>query len=56
MTKITESAIEKFAIELLTKQDFEYVCGPDNAPDTETSERGKIKEYNSLKVGAQLNE
>ena len=37
--KITESAIEKFAIELLEKQDFHYIYGPDIAPDTDNPER-----------------
>jgi len=38
-TKITESAIEKFAIELLEKQGYQYIYGPDIAPDGETPER-----------------
>ena len=38
-TKITESAIEKFAIELLEKQGYQYIYGPDIAPDSETPER-----------------
>ncbi|MDD5674122.1 MAG: type I restriction endonuclease subunit R, partial [Chitinivibrionales bacterium] len=37
--KITESAIEKFAIELLEKQGYHYVYGPSVAPDSETPER-----------------
>ncbi len=32
--KITESEIEKFAIELLEKQGYEYVYAPDIAPGT----------------------
>ena len=31
--KITESAIEQFAIELLEKSGYQYVYGPDIAPD-----------------------
>ena len=37
--KITESEIEKFAIELLEKQGYEYVYAPKIAPDSETPER-----------------
>jgi len=39
MSKITESEIEKFAIELLERQGYEYIYGPDIAPDSETPER-----------------
>jgi len=39
MSKITESAIETFAIELLEKQGYQYIYGPDIAPDSETPER-----------------
>ena len=39
MTKITESAIEKFAIELLEKLGYQYIYAPDIAPDSDTSER-----------------
>ncbi|MDD4591646.1 MAG: type I restriction endonuclease subunit R [Parabacteroides sp.] len=39
MTKITESQIESFAIELLQKQGFQYIYAPDIAPDGETPER-----------------
>ena len=35
MTKITESHIEKLAIELLEKQGFAYIYAPDIAPDSE---------------------
>jgi len=34
MNKITESEIEKFAIELLEKQGYQYVYAPDIAPDS----------------------
>ncbi len=37
--KITESDIELFVIELLEKQGFQYVYGPDIAPDSDTPER-----------------
>lgn len=44
MTKITESEIEKFAIELLESQGFEYIYGPDIAPDSETPQRGSFED------------
>jgi type I restriction enzyme R subunit len=34
MNNITESAIEKFAIELLEKSGYQYVYGPAIAPDS----------------------
>ena len=37
--KITESALEKFAIALLEKQGFEYIYAQDVAPDTDSSQR-----------------
>ena len=37
--RITESAIEEFAVELLVKQGFQYVYGPDIAPDSDMPER-----------------
>ena len=33
-TKITESEIEKFAIELLERQGYQYIYAPDIAPDS----------------------
>jgi type I restriction enzyme R subunit len=36
MTKITESEIETFAIEMLEKQSFSYLYAPDIAPDSDT--------------------
>ncbi len=39
MSKITESQIEAFAIELLQKQGYQYIYAPDIAPDGETPER-----------------
>ncbi len=40
MSKLTESAIEEFAIEQLELLGYSYVHGPDIAPDGECSERG----------------
>jgi type I restriction enzyme R subunit len=42
--KITESAIEKFAIELLEKAGYQYIYGPDIAPDSDRPERESFKE------------
>ena len=39
MTKITESEIEKFAIDLLEKQGYQYIYAPSIAPDSDTPER-----------------
>ena len=39
MTKITESEIEKFAIELLEKQGYQYIYAPSIAPDSDTPTR-----------------
>ncbi|MBP6064154.1 MAG: type I restriction endonuclease subunit R [Bacteroidales bacterium] len=39
MTRLTESAIEEFAIELLEMEDYQYISGPDIAPDGERAER-----------------
>ncbi|MDP7221973.1 MAG: type I restriction endonuclease subunit R [Alphaproteobacteria bacterium] len=39
MSKITENEIEEFAIELLEKQGFQYLYGPDIAPDSATPMR-----------------
>ena len=39
MTRITESGIEQFAIELLEKQGYQYVYAPDIAPDGDRLER-----------------
>ncbi|NPV38782.1 MAG: type I restriction endonuclease subunit R [Brevinematales bacterium] len=43
-TKITESDIEKLAIELLENQGFQYVYGPDIAPDGITPERQSFED------------
>ena len=42
--KITESAIETFAIELLEKQGYQYIYGPDIAPDGETPARQSFED------------
>ena len=42
--KITESEIEKFAIELLEKQGYKYVYAPDIAPDSDTPERNRFED------------
>lgn len=39
MTRITESSVEEFAVELLEHQGYQYIYGPDIAPDSMTSER-----------------
>ncbi|MDX9715395.1 MAG: type I restriction endonuclease subunit R [Dissulfurispiraceae bacterium] len=42
--RITESAIENFAIELLEKHEYQYTYGPDIAPDSETPERSSFED------------
>ena len=44
MTRITESAIEEFIIELLEKQGYQYVYAPDIAPDSDTPERNRFED------------
>ena len=44
MTRITESAIEEFAINLLEKQGYQYVYAPDIAPDSDTPERNRFED------------
>ena len=44
MNKITESAIEKFAIELLEKQGYQYIYAPSVAPDSSTPERENFED------------
>ena len=44
MTKITESAIEKFTIDLLEKASYHYIYGPTIAPDGETPERESFED------------
>ena len=43
-SKIAESAIESFAIELLEKQGYQYVYGPAIAPDSDTPERASFED------------
>jgi type I restriction enzyme R subunit len=43
-TKITESEIEKFAIELLERQGYQYIYAPDIAPDSDTPERDRFED------------
>ena len=42
--KITESEIEKFAIELLIHQGWQYIYAPSTAPDSGTPERNSFEE------------
>jgi len=42
--KITESAIETFAIQLLERQGYSYVYGPAIAPDSDAPERASFEE------------
>jgi len=42
--KITESAIEELAIELLEKQGYQYLYAPDIAPDGENPERESFED------------
>lgn len=44
MNKIAESAIEKFAIELLEKSGYQYIYAPSIAPDSETPERDSFED------------
>ena len=44
MSKITESAIEKFTIDLLEKAGYHYIYGPTIAPDGETPERESFED------------
>jgi type I restriction enzyme R subunit len=44
LTKITESAIEKFTIDLLEKAGYHYIYGPTIAPDGETPERESFED------------
>ena len=44
MNKITESAIEEFAIELLEKSSYQHVYAPDIAPDSDTPERARFED------------
>ena len=42
--KITESAVEKFTVELLEKQGYDYYYGPDIAPDGDTPARQSFED------------
>ena len=42
--KITESEIEKYTIELLEKQGYQYIYAPSIAPDSETPERQSFED------------
>jgi len=44
MTRITESEIEEFAIELLEKSGYQYAYAPDIAPDSDTLERNRFED------------
>jgi type I restriction enzyme, R subunit len=44
MTKITESVIEEYAIELLEKQGYEYLYAPSIAPDCNTPGRESFED------------
>ncbi|AGX88486.1 type I restriction endonuclease subunit R [Candidatus Symbiobacter mobilis] len=49
MDKLTESAIETFAIGLFEKLGYQYIYGPDIAPDSETPERERFEDVLLLK-------
>jgi type I restriction enzyme R subunit len=44
INKITESTIEKFAVELLEKQGYHYIYAPDIDPESKTPERGSFED------------
>jgi type I restriction enzyme, R subunit len=44
MEKITEDAIEQFAIELLEKQGYQYIYAPSIAPDSDNPERESFED------------
>jgi len=44
MTKLFESDIEEFAINLLEKQGYQYVYAPNIAPDSDTPERNRFED------------
>ncbi len=49
MERITESAIEKFAIELFESSGYQYIYAPSIAPDSETPERQSSQHFLSEK-------
>src|SRR3989339_228677 len=42
--RITESEIERFTLELLEKSGYQYIYGPDIAPDSQTPERQSFED------------
>lgn len=50
MSRITESAIEEFAIELLEHQGYQYIYAPDIAPDSDTPERDRFEDVLLLEI------
>jgi type I restriction enzyme R subunit len=44
MSKLTESAIEDLAIELFVRHGYQYLYGPDIAPDSDASARNRYDE------------
>jgi len=44
MTRITESAIDEFIIELLEKSGYQYVYAPDITPNSDTPERARFED------------
>lgn len=44
MNRLTESHIESFALELLEKEGFSYLYGPDFAPDSDNPMRGSFED------------
>ena len=44
MNRITESDIEEFAIKFLEKQGYQYIYGPNIAPDSETPARASFED------------
>ncbi len=44
MTRLTESAIEDFAIKLFERLGYDYVHAPDIAPDGDRPERSRYDE------------
>ena len=44
MSRITESSLEQFSLSLLEKSGYEYVYGPDIAPDSETPKRSSFED------------
>jgi type I restriction enzyme, R subunit len=43
-SKITESSVEQFSIDLLETSGYQYVYGPDIAPDSETPKRASFED------------